>query len=57
MRIILIPVAVAIIILSAMFLRPTAWFFIALPLGLAVVGLTLGGRHGSSDRFDKPEFG
>ena len=59
MRIVFVPLSVVIIVVSAVFLRPTLWFFIALPLGLAVVGFTLGGRHASSDigGFDKPEFG
>jgi hypothetical protein len=59
MRIIFVPVAIAIIVVSALLFRPTVWFFIALPSGLAVVGLTLGGRHHSSDlnSFDSPEFG
>jgi hypothetical protein len=54
-----VPVAIAIIVVSALFLRPTVWFFVALPFGLAIVGLILGGRHGSSDMngFDNPEFG
>lgn len=59
MRIMFVPVAIAIIVVSALFLRPTVWFFVALPFGLAIVGLILGGRHGSSDMngFDNPEFG
>lgn len=59
MRIIFVPIAVSIIVVSALFLRPTLWFFVALPFGLALVGLMLGGRHGSSDMsgFDSPELG
>ncbi|HEX3792916.1 MAG TPA: hypothetical protein VHV57_00300 [Acidimicrobiales bacterium] len=59
MRIIFVPVAIAIIVVSALLFRPIVWFFITLPCGLAVVGLTLGGRHGSSELngFDNPEFG
>jgi len=48
MRIIFGIVALAAIALSAAFLRPMVWFFVALLVGLALVGLAIGtGREAS----------
>lgn len=57
MRLIFVLLAVATIVVSAIFLRPTAWFFVALFVGLSVVGVMFEGRHGSPDvnGVDKPE--
>jgi hypothetical protein len=48
MRIVAGLFAAALIALGAAFLRPTLWFFVALVVGLALVGLTGGERRSGS---------